>query len=166
MGVHYNLRNNSASWTNGVVMPQQSIPAIKNIIQFLYDGYECYRNHIGNVTDPQLKEFFKRASMERLRMIEEIQKVVPEVVGIRPTGTITGTVHKFYESLKALITRGDPLSISKEIKRGENILVEYYKQALSCSNMPESRQCLLKKHLQAIEIELMKGDILSVNVTQ
>jgi uncharacterized protein (TIGR02284 family) len=135
---------------------------VNNIIQFLYDSHRCYQCHVDNVSDPNLKAFFSKLSAERLQMINEIKNTVIEAAAIEPSGTMTGSIHQFYENLKSLITSGDPLSISKEIKRGENILVEYYKEALRL-DLPEMYQHLFRKHMAKVESELVKADFLAVN---
>lgn len=139
-------------------MKDKIVKKLDEIAQLLHDGYSCYKNHVENVKQPALKELFIHLSQQRLKMENEIKKEI-ELAGEKPSegGTITGTVHKFYENLKSIITQGDPLAITKEIKRGENMLLEEYKSAISCHLTNELKEILIRQFNQ-VEDELKEAD--------
>lgn len=146
-------------------MPAQLSSELNNIIQFLYDSYESYKNYVDSVSDIKLRLFFNRISEHRLQMIREVQANIPETSKLELKGTLTGKFYLFYKKLKSLIAKGDLLSITKELKRGENTLIEYYKEALNSGYLLKSQHELLKRQMQQIEEELKQSDLLAINVS-
>lgn len=136
--------------------------ALNSILQFLYDSQACFTKHVENVSDEHLKVLFHELTISRQRMLTEIMGTI-STFGEKPEvrGTFLGKTHMVFENLKSMLMGGDPLSITKEVRRGEGVLIEYYKHALSLTIPNDLRQLLLK-HLNKIEDDIKEADILSV----
>jgi uncharacterized protein (TIGR02284 family) len=143
-------------------MTKNLVDDLNNILQFLYDSNDCYEKHLENMDDNNLKELFGYLSQQRLLMIEEIKNEIKRLGGEpKQSKTLIGQVHEFYENLKNIITNGDPVVITKEIKRGENMLIENYKETLR-KEIPEETRSLLLGHLNQMEDELKHVDMSSI----
>jgi uncharacterized protein (TIGR02284 family) len=135
---------------------------LNNILEYLYDSADCYEKHVENVSDNNLKELFSYLSQQRLLMIDEIKSEIQRLGGEpKNSRTIIGQLHELYENLKSIITSGNPLAITKEIKRGENMLIESYKEIFK-QEPPEKTKSLLLSHLNQLEDELKHVDMNSV----
>jgi uncharacterized protein (TIGR02284 family) len=143
-------------------MSNDFVKNLNVISQLLQDGYSCYKSHIENVKQPEMKKLFVHLCQQRFKMREEITSLI-QSLGEKPSegGTVVGGLHKFYENFKSIITQGDPLVISKEIKRGENMLLEEYKIALS-KDLPFNVKDILFKQFNQVEDELKKTDMTSI----
>jgi uncharacterized protein (TIGR02284 family) len=136
--------------------------ALNNIMQFLHDRAVCFAKHVENVRAPELKKLFRNLTLSREKMLQEIQaELISRGNRFAVKGTWLGKTHMLFENLKSRIVQGDALSITKEVRRGEGVLIEYYKEALAMQISPELRAKLMK-HLSKIEDDIKKSDLLSV----
>lgn len=95
-------------------------------------------------------------------MIDEIKSLLL-TYGYDPaeTGTVIGKSHMAFENLKSLMTQGDSLIITKEVRRGEGILIKYYKKALALDPPSEVKNLLLT-HLKKIQDDIKESDLLPI----
>jgi uncharacterized protein (TIGR02284 family) len=136
--------------------------ALNNILQFLQDSAECFSKHVENVKTSELKALFKDFTLSREDMIREIEEeLILRGDHRKIKGTLLGKAHMLFENLKSYISKGDPLIITKEVRRGEGVLIEYYKEALALQIPPVLRAKLMK-HLNKIENDVKESDMLSV----
>lgn len=146
--------------------PQQDLSeALNDIFQFLVDSKSCFAKHTQNVNNIALKRLFAQLTQSRGKMIAEIKSMLASH-GEFPSerGTITGKTHMVFENIKSLLTGGDALAITKEVRRGEGVLIEYYKNALALKPPVEVRNLLLS-HLEQIQEDIKEADLLSVTTS-
>lgn len=137
--------------------------ALNNILQFLTDSKSCFEKHVHNVNDPNLKILFKKYASERGRMIEDLKNELSFYTqNIVAKGTILGKSHMVFENIKSFVMNGDALSITKEVRRGEGVLIEYYKNALNLDLRSQTRSILLN-HLKQIQEEVAEADLESIS---
>jgi uncharacterized protein (TIGR02284 family) len=131
---------------------------LNTLLQHLQDSYHCYNDHKESVANKELAVLFANLSRQRQHRINAIKQRVEAIRG-EPTDerTVTGRLHQVYENLKTFITGGDPLVMTKEIKRGENLLIEYYRKVMQ-EDLPEDIKNKLLDHLNTIEDELKEAD--------
>jgi uncharacterized protein (TIGR02284 family) len=135
---------------------------LNDILQFLYNSADCYESNMENISDDNLKQLFGYLSQQRYQMIDEIKNEILELAGEpKKSRTLIGKAHEFYENLKNMMTDSDPLTITKEIKHGKNMLIECYKEALK-NDFPEKIRSLLLSHLDQIGDELKRVDMSTV----
>ena len=138
------------------------VHALNNIMQFLHDSAECFKKHVYNVNDNQLKELFAKYVISREEMLDEIKIAICHFgKDIEVKGTLLGKTHMLFENIKSYLTNGDAFAITKEVRRGENVLIDYYKEALKL-DLPMGLKQVLIKHLAQIEEDIKKADLLSI----
>jgi uncharacterized protein (TIGR02284 family) len=138
------------------------ITALNNIMQFQKDSVDCLERHIANVHDIRLQDLFKKLVFSRKTMLHEIQaELIMRGIDKAATGTLLGKAHMLFENIKSMITKGDALAITKEIRRGESMLIDYYKNALAIE-IPADLRAKLLTHLAQIEDDMKEYDLLSV----
>lgn len=134
------------------------VKSLNNIIEFLHDSESCYKDHIDHVENATLKDHFKMLHQSRRKMILELEDCV-RALNDEPSehGTLLGQAHRVYENIKTLLTQGNLLSITKEIRRGESVLIQYYQEALK-EDLPEEIKTKLRRQLEQIENEVKAVD--------
>jgi len=139
------------------------INALDNTLHFLVDSKLCFEKHVENVDNQDLKTLFARIAASRSLMISDLKRIL-RTLNVTPTerGTLLGKAHMVFENIKSLLTKGDPLVITKEVRRGEGVLIEYYKTALSLRS-PQDIKSILISHLNIIEDDIKQSDILSIS---
>src|SRR6476661_5890432 len=94
----------------------------------------------------------------RKKMIQDIQNALSHYgVTKELKGTILGKTHMVFENIKSFITKGDSLAITKEVRRGESVLIDYYKKAAILPLEPKIKDMLLS-HIDKIEEDVKKSD--------
>jgi uncharacterized protein (TIGR02284 family) len=137
------------------------IQALNNILQFLYDSSLCFKKHVYNVNDFELKKLFEEYYHSREKMIDEIKIELTKLGADKSVkGTILGKAHMVFENIKSFLTRGNAFAITKEVRRGENVLIDYYKEALKLP-LSDSLKTILLSHLNKIETDIKQADLIS-----
>jgi uncharacterized protein (TIGR02284 family) len=145
----------------GLMSNQDTAKCLNKIVAFLHDSQSCYKDHVGHVSNPELKQLFNQLNFSREKMIKELSEEVI-ALGAEPekSGTVLGQAHRLYENLKTKLTEGDPLVIAKEIRRGESILIQYYQEAIN-EDLPLPLKSKLLTHLEEIGNDLKAVDQLA-----
>ncbi|MCD6047857.1 MAG: hypothetical protein K0S08_1504 [Gammaproteobacteria bacterium] len=140
---------------------QDIAKCLNRIVAFLHDSQSCYKDHIGHVKNPELKQLFNQLNFSREKMVKELSEEII-ALGAEPekSGTALGQAHRVYENIKTKLTNGDPLVIAKEIRRGESILIQYYQEAIS-EDLPQPLKNKLLEHLEIIGSDLKAVDKLA-----
>jgi uncharacterized protein (TIGR02284 family) len=140
---------------------QDIAKCLNRIVAFLHDSQSCYKDHIGHVKNPELKQLFNQLNFSREKMVKELSEEII-ALGAEPekSGTALGQAHRVYENIKTKLTDGDPLVIAKEIRRGESILIQYYQEAIS-EDLPQPLKNKLLEHLEIIGSDLKAVDKLA-----
>lgn len=140
----------------------ETVKHLDNVLQYLHDSYNGYMENQEQVSDVHLKDIFSRLCQQRLTMIDQIKSKIHELGG-EPTEhrTVAGTLHQWYQAIKNAITGGDPASISRQIKFGENFLIECYKNAIN-EDLPFDIKQQLQQQLAQIEEGVKEVDLASV----
>jgi uncharacterized protein (TIGR02284 family) len=94
-------------------------------------------------------------------MIEEFKDIIDGHSNPSNFGTASGAFHRIFINMKNLIGKNDTDSVIKEIKYGENILIDIYKELLR-KKLPEYVKEILITQLENIEDSLKKIDIESL----
>jgi|GEM_PF-5358670 len=136
---------------------------LQNIVQLLFDGQRCYQSHVENIEDFALKDLFKKFGQSRAKMIEEVQALLG-TDSVEAKGTTLGSLYEMFDSLKNALTKNDSLAIAKEIKRGENALLEALKQALNVTD-DQSIKLRLLNIINSVEDELKQVSSLSEKIS-
>ncbi|MCD6047334.1 MAG: family four-helix-bundle protein [Gammaproteobacteria bacterium] len=132
----------------------QTSDALNNLLSYLYDSHNGYKECSDEVSDIKLKNLFQDMAQKRANMIADIKQIIPTPLeNTTRNGSITGVLHRTYIDLKSLLTDGDTQAIVEEVKVGENATINKYEQILN-QNLPESVKQLLQKQLNEIKNNL------------
>jgi uncharacterized protein (TIGR02284 family) len=117
-----------------------------------YDAEKGYLNAIDNVESSELKLFFKRRASERSQFAKELRTEILQYGQIpEDSGSLKGTMHRNWMSLKAVFSSNNEEAIIEEAIRGEEASLEEYDSLLKENNLPPTIDNLIAKHRQAIQ---------------
>lgn len=107
------------------------VDRLNNILTYLHDSKKGYEESIRVIKSDQLKPILSHAAQERDAMIHDLENTIQHF-GEEPVhhGSMVGPAHRLYLDFKALVLNGNKDAILNEIKRGENTLVNTYKEVL------------------------------------
>lgn len=135
-------------------MSDKTNESINTLLKHLHDSRKGYQECAEEIHSAHLKKLFCEISDERKKMINEIRGLMLEIKSDAPSnGTMSGAIHRGFVKIKSLLTDGDEKAIIDEIKRGENLTIESYQQALS-NPLPANIKDTLTKQLNEIKNNL------------
>lgn len=104
---------------------------LNDLLTYLHDSEKGLKECAKVIKKETLKPILMAESHERYAMIQSLESQLRSA-GEKPTerGTVAGPMHRLYLDLKALITNGDEDVLLTEIKRGDNALINSYKEIL------------------------------------
>lgn len=121
------------------------VSTLNNLIEINKDGEEGYRQAAEKAKAPQFKSLFSEYSAQRASNASELQSAVAKL-GKTPedSGTVSGSVHRGWLSLKDAITSSDDQALIDECERGEDHAVEAYRHALA-KDLPADLKAIVEK---------------------
>ncbi len=125
---------------------------LNNLLVKNYDAEKGYLNAMENVDSPNLKMFFKRRATERSQFAKELRTEILQYGELpEDSGSLKGTAHRNWMSLKSIFSSNDEEAILEEAIRGEKTSLDEYKDVLKDRALPPSIDSLLAKHKNAIQ---------------
>ena len=126
------------------------ISTLNDLIQTCYDGEEGFRQCAEQISSPQLKSLFTSRSEGCAKAATELGALVGSLGGEAVArGSVSGSMHRNWVSLKAAITGQDDAAILGETERGEDIAVASYRHALE-RELPPPIRAVVEKHYQLV----------------
>jgi len=108
------------------------IATLNDLIETSRDGQEGFRQCAETVKNPKLKPFFEQKADRCREAVTQLQQIVREMGGDPETGSSTsGTMHRFWVSLRSSITGMSDHAILDECERGEDVAKQSYEKALA-----------------------------------
>lgn len=122
---------------------------LHELIQTCKDGETGYAHAAGIATDPTLKAYFSKESLERARFVQDL-KTEAQGMGDEPdtSSSVAGTLHRVWFEAKADIGLGDQ-SILNSVEQGEDSAKKSYEQALK-TKLPEGLRELVDAQAKSI----------------
>lgn len=138
---------------------------LNDLLKYLHDSRNGYKESAEESKNQKLKSLCELMSNQRNEMINTLEQQV-RGLGKEPAqyGSVTAVAHRIFINLKSLVTGHDNEAIVNEIKRGENYLIDQYKQTIN-QDIPDSLKELLSKQLQTIQDNLQKVTTQSIVTT-
>ena len=107
------------------------IATLNDLIETSRDGEDGFRNCADNVKSPRLKIFFDEKAGRCREGAVQLQNLVREMGGDpASSGSLTGTMHRFWVNIRGTITGMDDHAILDECERGEDAAMRSYEKAL------------------------------------
>jgi uncharacterized protein (TIGR02284 family) len=140
-----------------------AIRVINDLIQTCRDAEEGFRTAAGAVNDPHVKALFDRFARQRAEMAGELEAEVVKLGGTpEKGGSVSGSVHRGWMSIKAAITGRDDNAIVAEAERGEDAAKGAYQKALK-ENLPAGVRRLIED--QAAIVRLAHDEVRTLEKT-
>jgi len=108
---------------------------LEDLVYYLQDSRNGYKECADNVDSQLMKSLFLTFSKKREEMLNELKNISEDKKIFQANGTLKGKMHQVFVNLKGFITGKNVDSIVTEIKRGENILIENYREILKDNNL-------------------------------
>ncbi|MGB7069741.1 MAG: PA2169 family four-helix-bundle protein [Pyrinomonadaceae bacterium] len=110
------------------------ISKLNGLIEVCKDGQEGFNEAATGVDRSDLKSLFAELSLQRSKFAGDLQSLVLSLGGDpEDSGSVSGTLHRGWISLKSALTGKDDAAILNECERGEDSAKEAYKDALNIS---------------------------------
>jgi uncharacterized protein (TIGR02284 family) len=132
-------------------LDQPIIDKLNHLIEIAYDGFNGYQTAAEHVENEEYAELFEEYAAQREEHARELTDVVNQAGGEPQVGgQISGTFHRAWIDIKAVVTDGDE-AILAECVRGEEEALEAYTDLIS-DDLPEEVRELLRQQLSEIRI--------------
>ena len=129
----------------------QAITTLNQLIAIAVDGVEGFRLAADRAEDLQLKTLFSRFATDRQAVVTALQGEVRRLGGEpEDEGTLAGSAHRAFTSMKAAITDTDRTGLLNEVERGEGYAVERFEAALREGDLPPEVRTVIEAQLAQI----------------
>ena len=130
---------------------------LNHLIETCKDGERGFVLAADHVTDPLMRVAFLEAAEQRQRFADALRPHAQRLGGDPDTGgTMAGTLHRGWMTLKDALTRYDEAGILAEAERGEQAAAVAYDDALNSVLAPATRGVV---EAQYADILKMRGRI-------
>lgn len=138
---------------------------LNELLEKNYDAEKGYLNAADNIDSPKLKMFFKKRASERSEFAKNIRTEILSYGQIpEEDGSIKGTMHRNWMSLKSLFSSNDEEAILEEAIRGEKASLDEYSEILKEDAFAPSTRTMLenqKHQIQSAINSLMVEEVLA-----
>ena len=108
------------------------ISTLNDLIETSRDGEEGFRQCAESVKTATLKTFFEQKSGRCREAVTQLQQIVREMGGDpERSSSMSGTMHRFWVSLRSSISGMSDHAILDECERGEDVAKKSYEKALA-----------------------------------
>jgi uncharacterized protein (TIGR02284 family) len=108
------------------------IATLNDLIETSRDGEKGFRQCAEAVRNPDLKPFFEQKAERCREAVTQLAQIVREMGGDpERSGSLSGTVHRFWVSLRGAIATMSDHAILDECERGEDVAKQSYEKALA-----------------------------------
>ncbi len=107
------------------------ISTLNDLIETSKDGDEGFRQCADTVKNPALKAFFEQKAERCCEAVGQLQQIVREMSGDpEKSSSISGTMHRFWVSIRGSLSTMSDHAILDECERGEDAAKRAYEKAL------------------------------------
>ncbi|SDR69590.1 conserved hypothetical protein [Polaribacter sp. KT25b] len=125
---------------------------LNELLEKNYDAEKGYLNSAENVDSPKLKIFFKNRASERSLFAKELRTEILSYGQIPENdGSVKGSMHRNWMSLKALFSANNEEAILEEAMRGEKASYQEYENILQEDAFAPSTRKMLEHQKQKIQ---------------
>ena len=130
----------------------KSIGQLQDLLSINIDSQKGFLEASENVKDSDLKTLFAEFSQKRAHNAAELRTLISSA-GEQPTnsGSLSGTVHRWWLDAKQALTGKDAKSILDEAERGEDSIKKVYENALSSVNESGARALVERQYHNVME---------------
>jgi uncharacterized protein (TIGR02284 family) len=130
---------------------KKTISTLNDLIETCRDGQNGFIEAAGNVKSPDLKSFFNQVAADRAQLVRELEVEVRKLGGDPVwTGSTAGALSRVWTEIKGTLTGKNDQIVLSECERGEDSVVEAYKDALKL-NLPADVLTIVQRQLKIIQ---------------
>jgi uncharacterized protein (TIGR02284 family) len=108
------------------------ISTLNDLIETSRDGDEGFRQCADTVKNPSLKAFFQQKAERCREAVGQLTQIVREMGGDpEKSSSMSGTMHRFWVSLRSSLSGMNDHAILDECERGEDVAKRSYEKALA-----------------------------------
>jgi uncharacterized protein (TIGR02284 family) len=116
---------------------------LNRLIETCRDGELGFGTAAGHVADPDVKALFLEIAAQREQFIRALLPHAHRLGGATETdGTVAGTLHRGWISIKDTLSHHDDAAIIREADRGERAALAAFQDAINGMLPPESRELI------------------------
>ena len=116
---------------------------LNRLIEICRDGQLGFGSAAGHVSDPAVKALFLEIAAQREQFVHALLPHAHRLGGATESdGTVAGTLHRGWISLRDTLSHHDDAAIIKEAERGERTALAAFQDAISGMLPPESRELI------------------------
>ena len=114
----------------------ENTATLNTLIATLIDSVEGYNKSAADVDNPRYAELFKARATERKSVIDQLQAAVVAQGGSpEDHGSLMGSIHRAFLSLREAVSTRDDAAIIAEIHHGEHYLKDKFETALDSDTL-------------------------------
>jgi uncharacterized protein (TIGR02284 family) len=130
----------------------ETTTTLNTLIATLIDSVEGYQKSAGDVDNPRYADLFNARARERQQAITGLQAAVAAAGGNpEDDGSVMGTVHRAFQSLREVVSTRDDAAIIAEIERGEDYLKEKFEAALRHADLSREARDAVNKAWDSVK---------------
>ncbi len=119
---------------------ESTVNSLQNLLSTNIDSQRGFEEAAETTKDPALKTLFRDFSQRRAHNAAELRQAI-SAAGVEPTnsGSVAGTLHRWWIDAKQALSGKDAESILSEAERGEDSIKSHYEKALEIVREPGAR---------------------------
>jgi uncharacterized protein (TIGR02284 family) len=132
---------------NNANLDSAAVDKLQNLLSINIDSQKGFQEAADSTTDTQLKSLFAEFSQKRAHNAAELRSYISSA-GQEPTnsGSMSGTLHRWWIDAKQALTGKDPVSILNEAERGEDSIKHEYEGALKDVQNASARDLIERQY--------------------
>lgn len=125
---------------------------LNTLIGTLLDSVEGYQKSAGDIDNQALADKFNSRARERQSAVAKLQAAVATAGG-KPEddGTLLGSAHRAFQTLKEAVASRDDKAIVAEIERGEDYLKAKFETALATADLSAAARSALSEAWDSVK---------------
>lgn len=114
----------------------ETTATLNTLIATLIDSIEGYEKSANEIENPRYAQLFTARAQERKQAVMQLQAAVAALGG-KPEddGSLLGTIHRAFQSLREVVSTKDDEAIIAEIEHGETYLKDKFETALDSDTL-------------------------------
>lgn len=129
----------------------KDVAVLNTLISTLLDSVDGYQKSAGDIDNQALADKFNARARERQSAVAKLQAAVATAGGKpQDDGTLLGSAHRAFQSLKEAVTGRDDKAIVAEIERGEDYLKAKFETALAETELSPAARSAVDEAWQSV----------------
>ena len=130
----------------------ETTTTLNTLIATLLDSVEGYQKSAGDVDNPRYADMFNARARERQQAAARLQAAVASAGGNpEDDGSVMGSVHRGFQSLREAVSARDDKAIIAEIERGEDYLKAKFQAALDKADLTGDARAAVSEAWESVK---------------